>query len=578
MIEVSTASGSPTPCRPRRGFPGYPGQMVPDTHHTGPVTIGVLERARASFAQRSWCDAYKQFATADAPTPLDLDDLERLALAAYLSGLDDESTLAWTRAHHEAIRRNDPQRAARNAVLIGSGLMFRGETAPAMGWFARGGRVIEGCDCAEHAWLLTWNAFAQMWGGDPERAQPAFAESLVVGHRFNDSDLQTMSRLGQGMCLVMQGQGPAGMALLDEVMVGVTSGEVSPMYAGIAYCTVIAGCSELFDLRRARQWTAALTRWCDSQPDLVPYRGNCLVHRCELMQLEGAWTDAMEAARQACDHLSDPVTWDTLGSAYYQLGELQRLRGEFAEAEESYRKAIESGRRPEPGLALLRLAQGRIDVATGVLRRALNETEEPPARSRVLPAYVETMIASGDVVSARAGADELGQIAELLDAPYLRAVAASAAGAVLLAEGDARSALRTLRVAGSAWRELDAPYETARVQVLIGLACSALGDPESSALELDGARKVFEQLGAKPDIERLDVLMRRPYGRAPGGLTAREVEVLRLLASGKTNRAIASELGLSEKTVARHVSNAFAKIGVPSRAAATAYAYENRLI
>ena len=326
----------------------------------------------------------------------------------------------------------------------------------------------------------------------------------MVGKRFNDADLLTMSHLGQGMCLVMQGQGPAGIAVLDEVMVAVTSGEVSPMYAGIAYCTVIAGCSDLFDLRRAREWTAALTRWCDSQPDLVPYRGNCLVHRCELMQLEGAWTDAMEAARQACDQLSAPVRWDTLGSAYYQLGELHRLRGEFAEAEESYRKASESGHQPEPGMPLLRLAQGRTDVAAAVLRRALDETQEPPARARLLPAYVEIMIASGDVVSARAAADELGQIAEFLDAAYLRAVAASAAGAVLFAEGDARSALPKLRAAGSAWRGLDAPYEVARVQVLIGLACSALGDPETSAMELDGARKVFEQLGAKPDIERLE--------------------------------------------------------------------------
>lgn len=541
--------------------------------------IGVVEQARASFAQRSWGDAFKHFVTADAATPLDLDDLERLALAAYLSGHDEESTLAWTRAHSEAIRRNDPRRAARSAFLIGSGLMFRGETAPAMGWFARAGRLLEGCgDCAEHAWLLTWQAFAQMWGGDPESAQPAFAEGVTGGQRFNDFDLLTMSRLGQGMSLVMQRHGPAGIALMDEVMVGVTSGEVSPMYAGIAYCTVIACCSELFDLRRAREWTAALTRWCDSQPDLVPYRGNCLVHRCEIMQLDGAWTDAMDAAQQACDLLSGPVTWDTLGSAYYQLGELQRLRGAFAEAEASYRKASESGRRPEPGLALLRLAQGRIDVATGVLRRALNETPDPPARSRLLPGYVETMIALGDVVSARAGADELGRIAEFLDAPYLRSVAASAEGAVLLGEGDARSALRTLRVAESAWRELNAPYETARVQVLIGLGCSALGDPETSALELGSARKVFEQLGAEPDIARLDSLMGRPYGQAPGGLTAREVEVLHLLATGKTNRAIADELVLSEKTVARHVSNIFTKLSLSSRAAATAYAYEHDLL
>jgi DNA-binding CsgD family transcriptional regulator/tetratricopeptide (TPR) repeat protein len=457
--------------------------------------------------------------------------------------------------------------------------MFRGETAPGLGWFARGGRVLEGSgECAERVWPRTWNAFAQMWGGDAGGARSVFAESVTVGKRFNDADLQTMSRLGQGMCLIMQGQGPAGIAVLDEVMVAVTSGEVSPMYAGIAYCTVIEGCSALFDLRRARQWTAALTRWCDSQPDLVPYWGNCLVHRCELMRLEGAWTDAMEAARQACDRLSAPVRWDTLGSAYYQLGELHRLRGDLVEAEESYRKASESGHPPEPGMPMLRLAQGRTDVAAAALRRALDETHEPPARARLLPAFVEIMIASGDVASARAAADELSQIAEILDAAYLRAAATSAEGAVLLAEGDPRSALPKLRRAGSAWRGLDAPYEVARVQVLIGLACSALDDPETSAMELDGARKIFEQLGAKPDIERLNVFLKRRYGQTPAGLTAREVEVLRLVASGKTNRAIARELALSEKTVARHVHNSLTKIGVPSRAAATAYAYQNGLI
>ena len=542
-------------------------------------TIDVVAQARASFAQRSWGDAYEQFTEADALTALELDDLEKLALAAYLSGRDEDSTRAWIRAQQHAIRRDDPQRAARNAVHVGAALMFRGETAPALGWFARAARVLEGWDeCPEQAWLGIWSAFVQMWGGDPRAAQPAFTDGVTAGQRFDDVDLVTMSRLGQGMCLVMQGQGPAGMHLLDEAMAGVTSGEVSPLYAGIASCTTILGCSEVFDLQRARQWTTALTRWCDTQPGLVPFRGNCLVHRCELMQMEGAWTQALESARQACDLLSGAVTWDTLGSAYYQLGELQRLRGEFAEADDSYRKASEAGRPPEPGLALLRLAQGRVDAAAGILRRALGEVEQPSARSRVLPAYVETMIASGDLPSARAGADELGEIAALIDAPYLRAVAAAAAGAVLLAEGDARAALRTLRVAGSVWRELDAPYEAARVRVLIGLACSALGDPATCALEVDGARKVFERVGARPDVERLDVLMGRQHGLRPGGLTTRQVEVLRLVAAGMTNRLIARQLGLSEKTVARHVHNSLVKIGAPARAAATAYAYEHGLI
>ncbi|MFI6677414.1 LuxR C-terminal-related transcriptional regulator [Kribbella sp. NPDC050470] len=533
---------------------------------------GVLDLARESFARRLWAGAYRDFAAADAATPLEPADLESLALAAYLSGHDEESTRVWTRAHHEALRRDEPMRAAEYAVHIGAGLLFRGEAAPAMGWFARGERALEGCgDCPERAWLRTWNAFVWMWAGEFEKAHPAFADSAAAGRRYGDLDLLTMARLGDGMTLVLQGDAKAGMPLLDEVMAGVTSGEVSPMYAGIVYCTVIAGCSGVFDLRRAREWTEALTRWCDAQPELVPFRGNCLVHRCELMQLDGSWREAVAAAQQACDHLSGSVKWDTLGSAYYQLGELQRLRGDYPEAEESFRKANEAGRSPEPGLALLRLAQGRADIAVGVLARAVSETLEPTARSRILPAYVETLLVSGDVESARGYADELKEIAELIDAPYLHAMADAALGAVLLAEGEAGSALRILRVAATTWRTLNAPYETARVRVLIGAACNDLGDPETATLEIEAARKVFDELGAKPDLDRLT-------GPGPGSLTAREAEVLSLLAAGKTNRMIARDLGLAEKTVARHVSNIFTKTGVPSRAAATAYAYEHHLI
>ena len=549
-------------------------------HDTETVTAsGTLELGRAAMVRRSWTEAYQRFSAADAESPLEPDDLEQLALAAYLTGHYEASTQWWSRAHHEALRHNDPRRSARNAFLLGTDLMFRGELAPAMGWFARAGRVLEGCDeCAEQGWLLTWTSYGQMGGGDPAGAEPEFARSLAVGRRFGDPDLVTMARLGQGMCHVMQGDGARGMALFDEVMTGVISGEVSPIHAGIAYCAVIGACSEIFDLRRAKEWTAALTRWCEAQPDLVPFRGNCLVHRCELMQLQGAWGDAVRAAEQACDNLAGPIRWDTLGSAFYQLGELQRLRGDFTKAEESYRKASQAGREPEPGLALLRLAQGRVDLAAAMIRRAVDEKDGLAARSRLLPAYVEVMIAAADVSAARAGADELDGAATALNAPYLRAMAAWAVGAVLIAEGDPRSALPKLRLAGSAWRELDAPYETARVRVLIGQACRALADFETSAMEFEGARSAFERLEARPDLDRLDGLAASTSARVRGGLTQREREVLSLVASGGTNRVIARQLGLSEKTVARHVSNIFTKISVTSRAAATAYAYENGLI
>jgi DNA-binding CsgD family transcriptional regulator len=295
------------------------------------------------------------------------------------------------------------------------------------------------------------------------------------------------------------------------------------------------------------------------------------------MELHGAWADALDAAELACERLLRRPQ-PAVGAAFYRQGELHRLCGALALAEDAYHQASRWGREPQPGLARLRLIEGQVDAAEAAIHRATDETQGRLARSRLLPALVEIMFAAGDARAARAAADELSEIAEDFDAPLLRALAAHAQGAVLLLESDARAALGALRHAWAAWQELEVPYEAARVRVLIGLACRQLGDEDTALMELDAARWVFEQLGAAPDLARAQTLSRKARAKPPGGLTARELEVLRLVATGKTNRSIAVDLFLSEKTVARHVSNIFTKLGLSSRAAATGYAYEHDLV
>ena len=474
------------------------------------------------------------------------------------------------------------ERAARCAFWLAFGLLIQqGEPARSGGWLARGRRLLdEGQhDCVEQGYLLLMAALQRRGEGDAAGAYAAFAQAAAIGERFGDRDLVAFGRLGQGQALIRLGRDCGGRARCSMRSWSPSRpGRCRRSAVGIVYCAVIEACQAIFDLRRAQEWTAALGRWCASQPDLVPYRGQCLVHRAEIMQLHGDWPDALAEAQRAGERLAQGGGRPWVGSAFYQQGELHRLRGEFAEAEEAYREASRWGREPEPGLALLRLAQGR--------RRCRGGGD--PARARrgagphrpVQAAWPPTSRScSLSVISRRRAlaSDELSEIADAFAAPLLRAAAATAQGAVLLAEGDARAALPALRRAWIAWQELEAPYEAARTRVLIGLACRALGDEESAAMELDAAGWVFRQLGAAPDLARVEALSRRTTATA-GGLTAREVEILRLVAAGKTNREIAATLVFSDHTVRRHLQNIFAKLGVPSRAAATAFAFQHDLI
>jgi DNA-binding CsgD family transcriptional regulator len=360
--------------------------------------------------------------------------------------------------------------------------------------------------------------------------------------------------------------------------VAATTGELSPIVTGIVYCGVILACEEVYDVRRAREWTAALRRWWEQQPELMAFTGRCLVHRAQLMHLEGAWPDALAEAERANRRFEQSMNQPAAAKARYLQGEVHRLRGEFVEAEEAYRKGSQLGLEPQPGWALLRLAQGSADAAAAAIRRVVGETTDPLRRASLLPAYVQIMLSVGDLEEAGRACAELGETAALCDSELLRALFAQARGAVELAAGDARAALVSLRQAAQAWHELEAPYEAARARVLVGQACLALGDEEAFALELESARRTFEELGAVPDVASVDSLTGASAGAATHGLTARELEVLRLIASGKSNREIASALVISEHTVARHVQNIFAKLRVTSRTAAGAFAFEHDLV
>jgi DNA-binding NarL/FixJ family response regulator len=553
-------------------------------------TTELIDRARDSYRHRLWPETFAQLSAADGETALGAAELDLLCTAAYLVGRDGDADELSGRAYHAWLRAGEPAAAARRACWLGLQLLLRGEAVRAGAWYARATELVGDRDMAERGYVLLPEGLRQLGEGRARAALATFGELDELGVRFDDPDLKAVGRLGRGQALLAMDRIDEGMALLDEAMVAATADEVSPVLTGIVYCAVIQESQAAFDLRRAREWTTALNHWCDAQPGLVPYRGQCLVHRAEIMQLQGSWQEAVDEVRTACALLDGTPA---VGTAFHALAELHRLRGAFTEAERCYREASRFVATPQPGLALLRLAQNRIEEAAAASRRAVADTEaatgsrtapdEFPqrrraSRSRLLAAHVEIMLAAGDVSAAQTGADELVRIDRELDVPLLHALAEHAAGACLLAEADGESALATLRNAWTAWQHVDAPYESARVRVLASQAHRLLGEQASAEMELEAAAWVFEQLGAVPDLQRARRLSRRAEQRAAGPLTAREVEVLRLVATGMTNRAIAGELFLSEKTVSRHLSNIFAKLDLASRAAATAYAYEHGLV
>jgi DNA-binding CsgD family transcriptional regulator/tetratricopeptide (TPR) repeat protein len=526
--------------------------------------------AREAFARREWRDAYERFVSLG--DTVETDDVELLAVAAHLIGAADWVD-RWVDAFRAQLDAGKRARAARCAFWLAYGLLTSGQVAQGGGWLGRVHDTLDGVDeeCAEAGLLLLPEAIG-CCDADPQRALALFGEAERIGRRHADHDLVSIALMGQGQAHLAAGATRDAFRALDAAMVTLTAEGVSQLAEGIVYCGVIDACHGALELRRAVEWTAVLSRWCDAQPDLVPFRGECLIHRAEVMQLQGNWADALDEARRARAHLEDsPLA----AEAAYREGELHRLAGSIAQAETCYRDAAAAGRDPQPGLSLLHLASGEVGAAVESIGRATTEPATPSHRVLVLAAAVEVHLAGGNLTRAADAAALLGEAAARLDVPFATATALHADGQVRVAKGELPAAFESLRRAWRIWRDLGTPYEAARTRLALSRACHAAGDDEAAAMELDAARLAFAGLGAGPDLARAE-LAATPIGTDPmGGLLSREHDVLALVAAGHTNREIAATLIVSEHTVARHVQNIFNKLGVNTRTAAAVLAHKH---
>lgn len=534
-----------------------------------------LVRGREAFERREWAAAYDRLTLVD-PAGLGPADLVALATAAYLAGDRDASVRAFQPAHQRHLAAGDLRAASRCASWLATILSLAGEMSVGRGWAARAERLLdsEPTEIVERDYVLVYEMFSRIYSGDFPGAQEIAVRFTEIGHHFGDADLIAKGLESQGRLLMYAGRVREGLALLDEAMVGIAAGEVSPIIAGLTYCSMIEACQEVSDLERASEWTSALSRWCDLQPGLITFTGQCAVHRGQIMRSRGAFSEALQEFEFAQRRYAESGWSPAAGLALCERGDVLRVRGAYDGAEAAYEQALELGHDPQPGLVALWLARGRTTAAVAALRRLLNEATTPVHRSRLLPVAVEILLAGDRLEDAGSAADELAATADRFGCTALLAMSGCASGQVQLAMGNPADALAPARRAWELWNKLEAPYEAARARMLLGCAFRALGDEESATGAVAAAWRTFDELGVEPRLREADRLLRR---RA-GGLTAREVAVLRLVAAGLTNPEIARKLTISDKTVARHPSNIFTKLDVRSRTAAAAFAFDHQLL
>jgi ATP/maltotriose-dependent transcriptional regulator MalT len=554
------------------------GFAEPGDGHVGRL----LAEARAAYRQRNWPRAHQRFRAAWQAGEVEADDLYQASDAAWWMGDNAAFFEACEAAYRRYLESRRPRRAAIAALDLAVACFLRGDDTLGSGWMGRASRHLEGePEAAEHGYLVYVLEVEGPLGGIAPSAAGA-AESVLaaarrvqeIGRRHGDPTLVAAGMLGEGRALIKAGRVSDGLALLDETMVALLTDELNPAWAGNIYCNLMSAANHLADYRRARRWTEATTRWLAGMPVAVVFNGICRLHRARILQLGGEWDRAEEEAAQVGDELAE-IFSTTAAAAHYRVAEIRRLRGDLAAAEQAYHRAHELGHDPQPGLALLRLAQGRWEAGAASLRAALVAEGDPLARARLRAAQVEIALAAGDLELADAASAELEEVAATWSSSGLEIGARYARGATLLGSGRHEEALPLLRDACRGWGEIEAPYDCARVRELLARAYELLGDTESALRERDAAGAAYARLGARVDARR--IAASRQAGPLPGGLTCREAEVLTLVAAGGSNRSVARDLGISEKTVARHLANVFGKLGVGSRTAAAAFAFEHGL-
>jgi DNA-binding CsgD family transcriptional regulator len=537
-----------------------------------------LESGRTAVADRRWRAGFELLAQARAESPsgLDASDLELFATASILRGRTDTAVEAMTQAHDLHLAEGDTAGAARTAGWLALELLEIGDLPLSGTWMARGLRLVaqlEDSPAVGGRVALVPAALTGLFVGDFAEALRKFDEIATIAERTGDRELAAHAAFGRGKCLATIGSTAEGLASLDRAMAAVEAGDVSPLWTCVFFRVLLDVAHEAFDLARAQRWTAVFARWCSAQPQLIAYSGQSHAYRAQLHVLAGEWAEASAAATVAEERLR-AGDFTAAYVANYQLAEIHRLRGEHRAADEHYRRAAATGWDPQPGWALLRIAQADVSGGRTMLRHAVAGADEG-TRRRLLPALVEVELAAADVDAARRAADDLDALRRTAPTPMLNAVTEAAAARVAFAGGDAAGARDAATAAIASWTALAVPYEAARCRVLRGRVLLAHGDHVAAAADLDAARRALAELGAGPALAEVNELLGL---RTTGSLTDREVEVLRLVSTGLTNRAIADRLTLSEKTVARHLANIYGKLGLSSRAAATAYAYENGLI